>query len=71
MTKIMKVNGMNCNHCKMAVEKALSSVAGVTAAEVDLAEKQAVITLAAEVANDALTKVVADAGFEPVSVTDK
>jgi len=71
MTKIMKVNGMNCNHCKMAVEKALSSVAGVTAAEVDLAEKQAVITLAADVANDELTKVVADAGFEPVSVTDK
>ena len=71
MTKIMKVNGMNCNHCKMAVEKALASVAGVASAEVNLAEKEAVITLAADVANDDLTKVVADAGFEPVSVTDK
>ena len=71
MTKIMKVNGMNCNHCKMAVEKALSSVEGVTAAEVNLAEKQAVITLAADVADEALTAVVAEAGFEPVSVSDK
>ena len=71
MTKIMKVNGMNCNHCKMAVEKALASVEGVTAAEVNLAEKQAVITLAADVADEALTAVVAEAGFEPVSVSDK
>ena len=71
MTKIMKVNGMNCNHCKMAVEKALSSVEGVTAAEVNLAEKQAVITLSADVADEALTAVVAEAGFEPVSVSDK
>ena len=69
MTKIMKVNGMNCNHCKMAVEKALSSVEGVTAAEVNLAEKLAVITLASDVSDEALTAVVADAGFEPVGVT--
>lgn len=70
MTKIMTVNGMNCNHCKMAVEKALSGVAGVESAVVDLAAKQATITLSADVANDALTQVVADAGFEPVGVTE-
>ncbi len=68
MTKIMTVNGMNCNHCKMAVEKALSGVAGVESAVVDLAAKQAVITLSADVADEALTGVVADAGFEPVGV---
>lgn len=69
MTRIMTVNGMNCNHCKMAVEKALSSVAGVESAVVDLAAKQAAITLSADVADEALTAVVAEAGFEPVSVT--
>ncbi|HBV97634.1 MAG: hypothetical protein JL50_03675 [Peptococcaceae bacterium BICA1-7] len=33
----LKVQGMSCNHCKMAVEKALKNTAGVTGAEVDLA----------------------------------
>ena len=36
---------------------------------IDLAEKLAVITLASDVADEALTAVVADAGFEPVGVT--
>jgi copper chaperone len=33
----LKVQGMSCNHCKMAVEKALKNLAGVSGAEVDLA----------------------------------
>ena len=70
MTKIMTVNGTNCNHCNMAVEKALSGVTVVESAVVDLDAKQATITLSADVANDALTQVVADAGFEPVGVTE-
>ncbi|MFZ5644355.1 MAG: cation transporter [Bacillota bacterium] len=32
----LKVQGMSCNHCKMAVEKALKNLPGVTGAEVDL-----------------------------------
>lgn len=32
----LKVQGMSCNHCKMAVEKALKNLTGVTGAEVDL-----------------------------------
>lgn len=33
----LKVQGMSCNHCKMAVEKALKNLPGVSGAEVDLA----------------------------------
>lgn len=35
--RIFKVQGMSCNHCKAAVEKALKNLPGVAAAEVDLA----------------------------------
>ena len=34
--KTFKVGGMSCNHCKMSVEKAVSSVPGVDSVEVDL-----------------------------------
>jgi copper chaperone len=35
-TEVIKVEGMTCGHCKMAVERALSSLKGVSSAEVDL-----------------------------------
>ena len=41
MKKVLKVEGMMCNHCKAAVEKALNAVEGVSAAEVNLEEKTA------------------------------
>jgi len=33
----LKVQGMSCNHCKMAVEKALKNLPGVSGVDVDLA----------------------------------
>ena len=35
--KVVKVEGMSCNHCKAAVEKAVLGLPGVSAAQVDLA----------------------------------
>ncbi len=35
-TVVLRVEGMSCGHCRAAVEKALSTVTGVTAASVDL-----------------------------------
>lgn len=40
MNEIIKVDGMSCNHCKMAVEKAAMTVEGVLKAEVDLKKKE-------------------------------
>jgi len=39
----LKVDGMTCHHCVMAVTKALESVDGVTSAKVDLDEGSAVV----------------------------
>ncbi len=71
MKKIVKIEGMNCNHCATTVEKALSAVADVKNVKVDLAKKQATVTMDNEVSNDALMKAVTDAGFKAVGVEVK
>lgn len=40
MKKVMIVDGMSCNHCKMRVEQALEKIAGVEKAEVDLEKRR-------------------------------
>ncbi len=71
MKKIIAVEGMHCQHCQASVEKALSQIDGVEAAKVDLAKKNATVTLSHEVDDAVLTRAVADAGFEPGAVTEK
>lgn len=61
---VLKIEGMSCNHCKMAVEKALGKVAGVDKAEVDLVKKEAVIAGNADRAT--LVKAVDEAGYKVV-----
>lgn len=43
VTTILKVSGMTCNHCVMAVTKALEAVPGVTRAQVSLEKGEAVV----------------------------
>lgn len=70
MKKVIMIDGMMCDHCRMHVEKALNSVHGVSA-KVDLANKKAEVTLSDDVSDEILKKAVKDAGYEPVSVTDE
>ena len=58
----LKVTGMTCNHCVMAVTKALNKVAGVEAAEVSLENAQAVVKGGADA--QALIDAVKEEGFE-------
>ena len=68
MKKVLKVEGMMCNHCKAAVEKALNAVDGVSTAEVNLEQKTAAVTLSGDVSDKALTAAVTDAGYEVLGV---
>lgn len=68
MTKTIRIDGMHCEHCKKAVERALGAVAGVDAVEVKLDKKLAVCTLSAQVDNAALKKAVEDEDFTVVSI---
>jgi len=61
---VLKIEGMKCMHCKMAVERALKGVSGITSAQVDLAKKEAVV--AGSVERTAIVKAVDEAGFKVV-----
>ena len=61
---IIRVEGMSCTHCKMAVEKAIAAVAGVSSVEVDLKKKTASVSYdEAACGKDALRAAIEDAGF--------
>ncbi|MGI6221591.1 MAG: metal-transporting ATPase, partial [Coriobacteriales bacterium] len=64
MEKTINVEGMMCQHCVAHVKKALEGIEGVESAEVSLDDKNAVVKLAADVADDALVAAVVDAGYE-------
>ena len=67
MKKVLIVDGMMCAHCQAHVQKALAAVEGVTEAAVDLESKKATVTLAQDVADQALMDAVTEAGYTPVS----
>ena len=64
MKKVLDIEGMMCQHCVAHVNKALSGVEGVETVEVSLENKNAAVTLAADVSDEALVKAVVDAGYE-------
>ncbi|MEG1549863.1 MAG: cation transporter [Ruthenibacterium sp.] len=66
-TITVKIEGMMCAHCTAHVEAALQKVAGVTAVNVSLADKNAVCTVMDSVGTQALTAAVVEAGY---TVTD-
>ena len=67
MIKVMTIDGMMCNHCTGRVQKALEGVEGVAKVEMSLEDKTATVTLAADVADSALTEVVTAAGYTTLS----
>lgn len=65
MSTIIKVAGMSCNHCKMAVEQALKAVPGVNSAQADVQKGQAVVEGTPK--REELVKAIEAAGYEVVS----
>ncbi|GBF33104.1 heavy metal binding protein [Desulfocucumis palustris] len=59
---VLKVEGMSCNHCKMAVEKAAREVAGVEEALVNLEQKE--LTVKGSASREQLVEAVTKAGYE-------
>ena len=62
MTTVIHVEGMMCNHCKAAVEKACKAVPGTQDAVVDLEAKQVTVTGTAQ--PEALHQAITDAGYQ-------
>jgi copper chaperone len=65
MEKIdIKVEGMACGHCKMAVEKALQNITSVSKAEVDLEKGEVHVEYEPDINIEDLKKAIRDAGYE-------
>ena len=69
MTKILKIEGMMCVRCVAHVEKALSSIAGVSKVDVILKKKKAIVELTKDVADETLVAAVTEAGYEVKNVS--
>ncbi len=64
MTTTITVKGMSCNHCVMAVKKALMELEGITAAEVDLQKEQATLVHDAAVDMNIVRARLERAGYQ-------
>ncbi len=64
MEKILKIEGMMCNHCVMHVQKALAAVPGVAEVTVSLNEKNAKVKLNQDVADEVFKTAIEDAGYQ-------
>lgn len=62
MTTTLKVTGMTCNHCVMAVKKALSAIPEVSQVEVSLEKGEAVVS--GDVPREVLVAAVKEEGYE-------
>lgn len=62
--KIIYIEGMQCNHCKMSVEKALSEIDGIKKAIVNLENKEAIVELNKNVDNKKIEDKIENIGFK-------
>jgi copper chaperone len=63
----VKVEGMSCGHCQMAVKKAVEAVEGVQKADVNLQNKQVVVEYNERITNlEKVKAAIKEAGYEPL-----
>lgn len=67
MKKTLKIEGMSCQHCVMAVKRGLTDAEGVNTVEVDLEKKTATLEVDG-VSDDKLKELVEEAGYKVVEV---
>ena len=68
-TKTIVIEGMQCNHCKMTVEKVLGAIDGVEKVEVNLENKTAKIEISKEVEDSKIKEVIEEEGFTVKEIT--
>lgn len=61
--KTIIIEGMQCNHCKMIVEKVLGALDGVEKVEVNLTDKTATVEMSKEITDSKIKEVIEEVGF--------
>ena len=64
--KTVKIKGMSCQHCVMAVTKALGGIEGIKGVQVDLEKGEATFEEKEVVDMQTIKEAVGKAGFEVV-----
>ncbi len=64
MKKVIKIDGMGCQHCVKSVTNALENIAGVKVLEVKLGE--ATVEVAEDFDMEIIVEALDDAGYEVV-----
>ena len=67
--RTMNIEGMMCGHCEAHVKKALEAIDGVEHAEASHTAGTAIVTLSADVDNNAMKSAVEEAGYKVLSIT--
>ncbi len=60
----IKIQGMTCQHCVMAVSKALGKLSGIKNVKVDLAKGEATFENTQNISQPVIRKTVEDAGYK-------
>ena len=68
MEKTLTIEGMMCPHCSGRVQQALEANDAIANAVVSHETGTAVVTLAAEISDEALAQIVVDAGYKVIEV---
>ena len=68
MKKTLKIEGMMCSHCEARVKALLEAMPEVAEAAVSHKKGTAVVSLGADISNEALAKVITDNGYAVLEV---
>jgi copper ion binding protein len=66
MTRIYRVPGISCDHCKHAIEGEVGKVTGVDDVDVDIEQRTVTVNGAAD--DSAVRAAIDDAGYEVAAV---
>jgi copper chaperone len=67
MQKILKVEGMTCQHCVQTVTEAVSEMIGVEKVDVSLEKKEVIIVFdELQTKTEAISAQIIEAGFEVI-----
>jgi copper ion binding protein len=62
---VLNVPSVSCNHCKMAIEKAVNGLDGIAVVDVDVAEKTVSVDFDADaVSLESIEAAVSEEGYE-------
>ncbi|MBA1334449.1 MAG: Copper chaperone [Firmicutes bacterium] len=63
---VLHVSGMSCNHCVMAIKKAVGSISGVTNVEVSLEKGTVTVDYQEGLNPEEVKRAIEDTGYDVV-----